>query len=200
VGEEDEEDLQAELSVSLLEEENHAVREECRRLQRVLDASNRRRRAVEAENQSLKVAAAVAEQKIAELVVERDSARADLARSKSTGALPVSSTVSSPAAAAAETQPQSRPTVIAKPAHREPSVEVASRPHEYRGWITKVSRTTGETYYVHRATGASQWDPPEMASQIDKPAPEPAGGTKGPERELLDGMLLPSEARHVLLP
>lgn len=195
----DERALQAELSASLLEEENHALREECRRLQRLLDASNRRRRAVEAENQSLKVAATVAEQKIAELVAERDSASGGFTRARSTGGLPVS--VSSAVAAAAEGQLESKVAPDSEPSPQAPAVKAASRPLEYRGWITKVSRTTGEVYYVHRATGASQWDPPEMAPKTDdKPVLERGRGDKGSERELLDGMLLPSEARRVRLP
>jgi hypothetical protein len=193
----DEEELQAELSASLLEAENDALREECRRLQRVLDASNRRRRAIESENQSLKVAAAVAERKLAELLVERDEARVGLARAKSTGGFAEAAS-EAVAAEASDEAPAAAHAVAAVP---QSPAAVVSRPHEYRGWITKVSRTTGETYYVHRATGASQWDPPETAPKDGEPVAEAGGstGAKASKRELLDGMLLPSEARHVRL-
>ena len=207
----------------LLMEENEALREECRRLQRVLDASNRRRRTVETDSQGLRVEVSTLERKVAELTVERDEARVELARRASPDR-----EAQQEDAAAAEAPAEGLSVAELKAAltsmqvrsdhcieksellalykaekareggapHAQKSVAM-SRVREYRGWQTKISRTSGEAYYVNTATGESQWEPPS-----DTPVAESAsssGANLRGSRELLGGMLMPPEAQHVQL-
>eukprot|EP01047_Picozoa_sp_COSAG01_P082405 COSAG01_NODE_16815_length_1201_cov_2.035390_1_plen_209_part_10 len=48
------------------------------------------------------------------------------------------------------------------------------------GWQTKVSETTGHTYYVNLATGETSWDPPSTPSSSSSSRTEGGAGGGGP--------------------